>query len=298
MSSSTQNVSFISASGGTGKTKISLMLAYYLRQMKQDKKVLFMDLDPTAGASLSVFSEEEYEKHINDKKTLSEALDKYITHRTSIRPEDVIVQARIGNMFVDFIIPGEELVEVVNKLWSGSGVAGTRFKKALESFIPFNKYSYVIIDNAPFFDPRYTALSLHISHKIVIPIRPSLVDLKRTIKLYSWLKDETEASEGSKNLINYIYAVFNHVPSHPKQIEHVFVENFLQGKTLNPSSSISLKQYTYLLIRSQQLKNDGVKFINTYMEVSADVERFPLSGKLPDKAEKFIEQVAYKLNLI
>jgi len=279
--------SFVSASGGVGKTKLSLMLAYHLRNLSQ--KVLFIDMDPTAGASLTVFSEEKYDKHVEEKKTLSNALELRFQNVT-VDPSSVIVQAEVGSTIFDFVLPGERLINVVDELWKSS-LPGLRFKKALDAFIPFSKYDYIIVDSAPFFDPRYTELSLHISDCIFIPLRPSLIDLKRTLRMVSLLKDEVEATEKGEKLRENMYAVFNHVPDKPSQVERRFVESFLKGeKGKNFKSSDLQRRYDALLTYAERLKSEGVKFMSSYVETSSDVERFPAPAvsKLPEKAEGFV----------
>ena len=198
--------SFVSASGGVGKTKLSLILAYHLS--KNGQRVLFIDLDPTAGASLTVLNEDEYDERVRKRSTLSDALEQYLVQRAIVEPSSVIAAARVGDAFVDFVVPGERLIRVVDELWKSSS-AGLRFKRALESFIPFEKYDYIFVDNAPFFDPRYTALSLHISDCLFIPLRPSLIDLKRTSRMVFWLDEEVATTEGGERLRENIYAVFN-----------------------------------------------------------------------------------------
>jgi len=106
--------SFVSASGGVGKTKLSLMLAYHLR--KSGHRVLFIDLDPTAGASLTVFSEEEYDERMRNRSTLSDALDQYLKGAI-VEPRSVIGLAKVGDALVEFVAPGERLISVVDDLW-------------------------------------------------------------------------------------------------------------------------------------------------------------------------------------
>jgi cellulose biosynthesis protein BcsQ len=266
------------------------MLAYHLS--RNGRKVLFIDLDPTAGASLIVFNEDEYDELVKNRKTLSDALEQNLVQKALVEPSSVIATARVGDALLDFIVPGERLIRVVDELWKSSS-AGLRFKRALESFIPFGKYDFVIVDNAPFFDPRYTALSLHISDCAFIPLRPSLIDLKRTVKMLSWLEDEVAAMERGLKLRENMLAVFNQVPYLPIQVERRFVESFLKGEEgVGVSSSILLKRYNTLLAYAKQLRNLGVKFLSAYVEVASEVERFPIINRLPEKAKGFVEEAA------
>jgi cellulose biosynthesis protein BcsQ len=233
---------------------------------------------------------------VEARKTLSDALEQHF-QKANVEPSSVIVQAKVGDAFFGFVLPGEKLISVINELWRSSS-AGQRFKKALESFIPFADYDYIVIDNAPFFDPRYTALSLHISDCIFIPLRPSLIDLKRTLRMISWLEDEMETVENGEKLRENLYAVFNHVPTNLKQVEKRFVENFLQSKEGEKFSRPDcIRQYDALLTHARQLKSKGVKFMNSYVEVSSDIERFPNPAmrELPKRAEGFIAEASQVL---
>jgi len=282
--------SFVSASGGVGKTKLSLMLTYYLS--RNGRKVLFIDLDPTAGASLTVFNEDEYDEIVKSRKTLSDALEQHLIQKAIVEPSSVTVTAKVGDAFLDFVVPGERLIRVVDELWKSSS-AGLRFKRALESFIPFGKYDYVLVDNAPFFDPRYTALSLHISDCVFIPLRPSLIDLKRTARMLFWLEEEVATTEKGEKLGESMFAVFNQVPYLPIQVEKRFVESFLKGEEgVGVSSSVLSKRYSTLLAYARQLRSLGVKFLSAYVEIASEVERFPSINKLPEKAKGFVEEAA------
>jgi cellulose biosynthesis protein BcsQ len=288
--------SFVSASGGVGKTKLSLMLAYHLS--RSGRKVLFIDLDPTAGASLTVFNEDEYDELVKSRKTLSDALEQNLIQKAIVEPSSVTATAKVGDALLDFVVPGERLIRVVDELWKSSS-AGLRFKRALESFIPFGKYDFVLVDNAPFFDPRYTALSLHISDCVFIPLRPSLIDLKRTARMLFWLEDEVATMEKGVKLSESMFAVFNQVPYLPIQVEKRFVESFLRGEEgVGVSSSVLLKRYSTLLAYARQLRNLGVKFLNAYVEIASEVERFPIINKLPEKAKGFVEEAANVLGRV
>jgi len=288
--------SFVSASGGVGKTKLSLMLAYHLS--RSGRKVIFIDLDPTAGASLTVFNEDEYDELVKSRKTLSDALEQNLIQKAIVEPSSVTATAKVGDALLDFVVPGERLIRVVDELWKSSS-AGLRFKRALESFIPFGKYDFVLVDNAPFFDPRYTALSLHISDCVFIPLRPSLIDLKRTARMLFWLEDEVATMEKGVKLSESMFAVFNQVPYLPIQVEKRFVESFLRGEEgVGVSSSVLLKRYSTLLAYARQLRNLGVKFLNAYVEIASEVERFPIINKLPEKAKGFVEEAANVLGRV
>ncbi len=123
-------VSFVSASGGVGKTKLSLLLAYYLTT--RGHNVLFIDMDPSAGASLLVFSEDEYEDYQHNDRTLSYMIRRSL-EGANIDLSKIKVRASIGPYSFDFILPGDgdELIRAVDELWE-TGRPGDKLRKILD----------------------------------------------------------------------------------------------------------------------------------------------------------------------
>ncbi|MEZ0346494.1 MAG: ParA family protein [Infirmifilum sp.] len=186
MLSSPKTVSFISASGGVGKTTLSIFLAKWLLEGSEGRRVaptrlLLVDLDPTAGLSLSLMREEEYQRHVDEGKTLVGLYQKR-SRGVQVNIEEYVVPVNHEGHLLNIIIPGEELDLMVDELWR-PGNPGQRFRKMLERSGLYTRYEYVIFDSAPFFDMRYTVLSLYASGKYVVVLRPSLVDFRRTIKM-------------------------------------------------------------------------------------------------------------------
>ncbi|MEM3969564.1 MAG: ParA family protein, partial [Thermofilum sp.] len=72
MSSTCKVVSFVSASGGVGKTTLAIFLAKWLveKRLVSPLKLLILDLDPTAGLSLSLMEEDKYDDSLTKGSTL------------------------------------------------------------------------------------------------------------------------------------------------------------------------------------------------------------------------------------
>ncbi|MEM2597797.1 MAG: ParA family protein [Thermofilum sp.] len=186
MSSSAKTVSFISASGGVGKTTLSAYLAMWLLENKRvtSSRLLLVDLDPTAGLSLSLMREEEYQQSVDEKRSLVELYESFFTRGVaSANIEDFVTKVKHGGEYwLNILVPGEELDRMVDELWR-PGNPGPSFRRLMERSGVYARYDYVIFDSAPFFDARYTVLSLYAASRYVVVLRPSLVDFRRTTRM-------------------------------------------------------------------------------------------------------------------
>ena len=192
MSSSAKTVSFISASGGVGKTTLSAYLAMWLLENKRvtSSRLLLVDLDPTAGLSLSLMREEEYQQSVDEKRSLVELYESFFTRGVaSANIEDFVTKVKHGGEYwLNILVPGEELDRMVDELWR-PGNPGPSFRRLMERSGVYARYDYVIFDSAPFFDMRYTVLSLYAASRYVVVLRPSLVDFRRTTRMLRRLMD-------------------------------------------------------------------------------------------------------------
>lgn len=186
----------ISASGGAGKTTISLLLAYVLKKHAgvDPKRILIIDLDPTAGLSLRTFGDEEYDEICRRRRTLYH-MDQDADTK-NVRIEDYTnapgrSAESISNVAV--LPPGEDsqggLSSRIEKWFTFA--YKERLKALLEKAGALSRYDYIIVDSAPFFDARYTVVALATSDagKAVVPLRPTPVDIKRTIRMVKTLRE-------------------------------------------------------------------------------------------------------------
>lgn len=183
----------ISASGGVGKTTISLLLAYMLtvHVHVDPRRILLVDLDPTAGLSLRVFGDDRYDEACRDRRTLY-----HMDLDFNVR------NVRIDE-YVNFPGRSAEAVSNVAVLPSGEddkGDLSTRIEEwfrygrrerlwdVLEGSGALSRYDYMIVDTAPFFDARYTIIAVSASERAVIPLRPTVTDVKRTRRMVTALR--------------------------------------------------------------------------------------------------------------
>lgn len=211
-----KKLALISASGGAGKTTLALLLTYYLIRSKQVEhdKVLLIDLDPTAGLSLRLLGEDGYLRSNNSKRTLMEMYDEYrkgnniniMDYTVSILHIKEYWNLKI-NVLDEFLRikilpPGEELDRLVYDL--SSSLDSSLLLKMLQSAGLESNFNYVIIDTAPFFDKRYTFMAIHVADAFVVPLKPTVVDLRRNIRM---MKEVRRILGDTKNKA---YFVFNY----------------------------------------------------------------------------------------
>jgi chromosome partitioning protein len=170
-----KTIAIINMKGGVGKTTLAWNLALHLYSSHQEK-VLLVDLDPQANATLLGLSEKEFEDHRKTKKTIADLfIDCYKKYGPFPKPneslrhnyDDFIFQCEKtadGTACCD-IIPSElELSWVLKNAYINPFV----LEKTLSSPY-FDKYGYILIDCAPT-NSILTTLSLNAAKKILVPV--------------------------------------------------------------------------------------------------------------------------------
>jgi len=170
-----KTVAIINMKGGVGKTTLAWNLAIHLFSSHQ-QRVLLVDLDPQANATLLGLSEDEFENHRKTKKTIADLfIDCYKKYGPFPKPneslrqnyDDFIFQCEKsddGTAFCD-IIPSElELSWVLKNAY----IDPFLLEKTLNSPY-FDKYGYILIDCAPT-NSILTTLSLNAAKKILVPV--------------------------------------------------------------------------------------------------------------------------------
>jgi chromosome partitioning protein len=190
MSSKAKVVSFISASGGVGKTTLTILLAKWLieNRLVSPLKLLLVDLDPTAGLSLSLMDEEEYERRLSEGLTLVNLYRDYQRGLMSRKVSDYARPVKHEGRELQVLVPGEELELVADELWR-TGRPGPKFLELMRNSGAYTLFDSVIFDSAPFFDTRYTVLSIYAAERYVVVLRPSLVDSRRTLRMLKRLME-------------------------------------------------------------------------------------------------------------
>jgi cellulose biosynthesis protein BcsQ len=316
----TKIVSFISASGGVGKTKLSLLFSYYLKKQFRSK-VLLIDLDPSAASSMYLLNDSELDECM-EWKSLAGMMDQRKKH--PVKYEDYKTHPMIYRERIDFLAPGatREVVDMVDDLWK-SASAGALFLEAFEEIIPIGDYDFIIFDTIPFFDPRYTQLVLYPSDYIIIPLRPNLIDLKRTNRMIEELRVELrhkirysniDISVGSFMKEKIFYG-FNLVPNDRRVRETQFVRYYLgkiyeknildeifsesgekfEEKNFEQMSTDTKDRARALEHHAEKLTNE-ISLIPAYIQNYRYIDRFPsedstVNNKAISKAIPFLNGI-------
>jgi chromosome partitioning protein len=191
----------ISASGGAGKTTLSLLLAYRLIECRLAKpgELLIIDFDPTAGLSLRVLGYDGYKMACQNRKSL---LHMYLDKKqgrnvglrdytvTPLRLEDMGLKVEIINELkgVDILVPGEAEIGYLSSVideWFKNG--GPQYLKVLLEEAGISSFKYVIVDSAPFIDDRYVRQAVGLERPLIL-LKPTAADIRRTMYMIEVLR--------------------------------------------------------------------------------------------------------------
>ncbi len=144
--------------------------------------------------------------------------------------------------------------------------------------------------------PRFTRLSFEISDYIVIPLRPSLIDLRRTLRMLRTIEDHVNILVEQRLkprgfLKNNVFAVFNLVPAWS---ERSFIEYILHNKEVQGSTTIRV---------AKRMQHDAEKlismisFLKKYIKSKTCFERFPHDEveNAVAEAKGFLEELIERL---
>ncbi len=170
-----KTIAIINMKGGVGKTTLTWNLAQHLFS-NHDKKVLIIDLDPQANATVLGLSEEEFKEHKQNKKTIADLfINCYRKYGPFPKPKsgtivdykDYIFRREVSidkQAYLD-LVPSELDLSAVLK---GAYIDPFMLENVLG--LPyFNKYEYILIDCAPT-NSILTTLSLNAAKKILVPV--------------------------------------------------------------------------------------------------------------------------------
>jgi len=172
-----QVISFISASGGVGKTLFSILTAGALAL---SKRVLLVDFDPSAASTLYLL--QDYVEDCNLKTLIKDIVDVYrgASDRRRVFVEDCLRTHKVaGAPSKSFqILPGGNLEDVKSDVFSVAKWHSL-LSEALEPVV--GQFDYVIVDAPNWVYPLFP-MTIQMSSYYVVLTRPWPSEVKRTMK--------------------------------------------------------------------------------------------------------------------
>lgn len=160
--------------GGVGKTTLSFNLALYLAEMKS-ARVLLVDLDPQANATIVGAGEPELKAHLKTKKSIVDlfvnALRRYGPHSNKLQAvpalDDFILnvyQESGGNGRFDLLPSQIELSLILRGIHVGPFDLKNHIIDQADE-----RYDYIVVDCAPTYS-ILTTLALNATGAVLIPV--------------------------------------------------------------------------------------------------------------------------------
>lgn len=170
----TKLASIINMKGGVGKTTLTFNLASYLAELN-DQRVLVIDLDPQANATVVSTEEDKYKAHLASKKTVADVfVHAYKTYGPVRSPKvgdlDLkdflyeVYKSKSSNGRFD-LIPSELMLSSVLK---GMTLGPYDLDKLLTPQVR-QQYDYILLDCAPT-NSSLTTVALNTTQSVLIPM--------------------------------------------------------------------------------------------------------------------------------
>lgn len=241
---SAKKVSIINMKGGVGKTTLAVHLSYYLAK-HENKKVLLVDLDPQANASIVGIPEADLAAHYSDvnKKTIFD-LFFYWMQQYGPFPKPDAYSATLREYCHESYKSGDNdnyLHIVPSHITLSSILRGVSIGPyELDNFLKKeaeNQYDYIIIDCAPTFSVL-TTLALNATRQVLIPMVADPFGVHGT-KLMKHVLYEHEHDYGIKvNILGVIFTLWKtKMPIYAQNAESIIKAEWSESYVFNSKFS-------------------------------------------------------------
>ena len=213
----TQVISFINMKGGVGKTTLAVNVAYGLAYIHK-KKVLIVDGDPQFNATQYLLADDEYLKHIKDKRK-GTLYDIFVPRRPgtistvtgSSKPTNktkMSLDASTCSVFnggenhgkLDLIPSTLTLMEIETSKRGTENKLNAFLKEKAQG------YDYVIIDCPPTIS-IFTQAAILASDKYLVPIKPDPLSVIGLPLLERWLGDFTDDAGTAVESVGLVFTL-------------------------------------------------------------------------------------------
>jgi len=232
-----------------------------------------IDLDPSYGLSLRVLPLNRYLDRVKGGKTIDRLIKRTYEVEDIDDYRDYVVQYRhnSGSIF-NLIISTEKLSEVIDTIWYGSE-AGREFllREIIDKLGILEDWDLIILDTIPFYEPKYSILTYMVSDLCIVPLRPTTIDVVRTINMLNTLKRKLRRMiRSEEELMRRFAIVFNMVYTGRRS------ERRIPDYKMRLLNEIS--QHLYIF-RNYIPDREAFKRINTPEEVNRDLNTIQESFK-------------------
>ncbi len=211
----------LSAPGGVGKTTIAASLGWLFRE--SGKRVLLIDMDPSISLSWLVVRDDfelmDYEER---GRTLTRIFQLKFEREKRIDLKDFLITKRYPSdrdLPIDLIIPDLKFTNVVDSLWVNRARRETMLRDVLEELGVRERYDLTIIDTIPFFDRKYSILLTYAVDKMIVPLRPAIIDVYRTQTMLKELPRATALKD--EEVFGKVGILFNMVRANTRQARNI-----------------------------------------------------------------------------
>lgn len=280
---SAKKVSIINMKGGVGKTTLSLNLAFFLSRM-QKKRVLLIDLDPQANATIVGTDEKKLAEFLKTKKSIANLFINCFkqygpfpkNNKDDIEIKDYLYKAYESgdkSSYLD-IIPSEiHLSSILKGVHVGPFELKNRIVQKVE-----NKYDYIIIDCAPTYS-ILTTLALNATNAVLIPVMADAFAIYG-VKLMKQIFEEHKEDYGvDVKVIGLVFSMW-------KKSEPVNQTTF---------SNTIIKEWGLSTFRTKIWNSDWYKIANGQRKMIWDV---PAHWDVKDEFEKFVMEFINKASYL
>jgi len=246
-------VSFLNMKGGVGKTTLCKEIGYFLYKERK-KKVLFIDVDPQANLTQSIFKRFGYKQKQESTKDVnltpsSASVSAVFNYRSII--EEVEIEDAL--LIIDeklSIIPGD-----LNTLFLERSMGGAEKENSLKNFIEDfelqDKYDYILLDCPPTYS-FYTTAALLASDFYISPIKPdsySILGLDLLQQVVDRLK-KLHRDSFRHRPIYHLGVIFSNIDNSPSPGTQALIYDIKNSKTL--------RKYEMHFFNDYFLKNTGI----------------------------------------
>lgn len=186
-----QFIAVANMKGGVGKTTTVVSLAEALAADDAGKRVLVVDLDPQASASVAIAGDDMLAELIDDGRTLEAFLEARLIHGRKA-DLDVVIRKQVSTVWhsnnqLDLsllpcgpdlrMVERELLYELTNRDFSMDAIDGKIWRLFDKDFTALKTlYDYIVFDCAPGISP-VTEAAIRIADLVIVPTIPDYLSI-------------------------------------------------------------------------------------------------------------------------